>query len=239
MSFVLRNVILFSKKPKVLVRGPRWLLKKAMAECHFEREKKTDVGFVVSLTGASREDVLRYWEESPGVPWPLLYVIARVCKPSVVVETGVAGGRSSFSILQALAENGQGRLHSIELGGTEKFESHGLTFHAPPDEEIGSLVPRGLRDRWDLILGDARKELPVLLSSLGAIDMFLHDSLHTEEHMRFEYETAWPFLREGGYLLSDDISFSFREFAVKVDRPYTCTRNIPRFGGIRKYEIDR
>jgi len=234
MSFVLRSLRLLSRKPKALVRGPRWLVKKAVAELLFEQQKTTEVELVSCLTRAGKDDVLRCWDEGREVPWPLLYAIARLSRPATVVETGVASGRSSFSILQALADNGEGLLYSIELGGAKKFDSSGLTFYAPPDEEVGSLVPRGLRDRWRLILGDAREELPLLLSQLGPIDVFLHDSLHTEEHMLFEYQTAWPNLREGGYLLSDDITFSFREFAVKAHRPYTCTGNIPRFGAIRK-----
>jgi len=213
---------------------PRWVLKKVVAEWHFERENTTELQFVLSLTGASREDTLSYWRESEGVPWPLLYVMVRVSKPDIVVDSGVHRGRSSFSILQALAENDQGSLYSVELGGGKKIDTYGQTYHTLADDEIGSLVPAGLRNRWHLILGDAREELPVLLSALGAIDVFFHDSLHTEEHMMFEYETAWPYLRKDGYLLSDDISFSFREFASRVNKPYICTGNIPRFGGIRK-----
>jgi len=234
MSFLLHNLMLFSRRPRIVLRGPRWLLRKAMGEMRFEFEKKTESEFVVSLTGTDPETVSEYWEEGNLLPWPLLYAVVRVSRPSVVVETGVASGRSALSILQAMANNDQGVLYSIELGGAHSFDSDGLVFDAPPDEDVGSLVPEGLRDRWHLILGDAREELPALLAHLDVIDIFLHDSLHTEEHMLFEYETAWPHLREGGYLLSDDITFSFREFAVKAHRPYTCTGDIPRFGAIRK-----
>ena len=252
IRFLLLELRAFCRKPKVLKRGPRWLLKKATSEWHYERKKTTEIEFVLSLTGASREDVLRYWEESKSkdLPWPLLYVIARVSKPNIVVETGVETGRSSFSILQALADNGQGVLYSIELGGAQEFDSDGLTFYAIPDKVVGSLVPARLRNRWRLILGDAREELLPLLRKLGAIDVFLHDSLHTEEHALFELQSAWPFLRETGYLLADDISYSFREFASQVNKAYICT-NLPgdrqyvglaapppgkigRFGGVRK-----
>lgn len=252
IRFLLLELRAFCRKPEVLERGPRWLLKKATTEWHYERKKTTEIEFILSLTGASREDVLRYWEESKSkdLPWPLLYVIARVSKPNIVVETGVETGRSSFSILQALADNGQGLLYSIELGGGKTFESDGLTFNALSDDKVGSLVPAGLRNRWYLVFGDAREEVLPLLRELGAIDIFLHDSLHTDQHTLFEFQSAWPFLRETGYLLADDIGSSFREFACQVNKAYICTNlpydhqyigldapprsGISRFGGVRK-----
>lgn len=47
--------------------------------------------------------------------------------------------------------------------------------------------------------------LPELLSEVGEIDLFVHDSLHTYRNMRFEFEAAWPSLRPGGILISDDV----------------------------------
>ena len=55
-----------------------------------------------------------------------------------------------------------------------------------------------------LHLGDAREILPQTLKHLGSLVVFIHDSLHTYEHMKFEYEQAYPYLRPGGILLSDD-----------------------------------
>ena len=45
----------------------------------------------------------------------LLYSIIRYQKPISVVETGVASGASSYSILQAMKRNGFGKLYSIDL----------------------------------------------------------------------------------------------------------------------------
>ena len=54
-------------------------------------------------------------------------------------------------------------------------------------------------------MGKAEELLPPLLEELGAIDLFLHDSLHTYEHMLFEFRTAWPHLNSGGLLLAHDV----------------------------------
>lgn len=141
----------------------------------------------------------------------LQYALIRAVRPEVLVETGVANGFSTAYALRALDRNSCGRLYSIDIDHRE-FVPHG--------EEVGWVVPTRLRERWDLHLGDARDLLPPLLDELGRIDVFVHDSLHTYEHMRFEYETACPHLRPGGYLVSDDVLWNdaFPEFATSVPR---------------------
>lgn len=53
---------------------------------------------------------------------------------------------------------------------------------------------------------------------LGEVDLFIHDSLHTYEVMRAEYELAWPHLDRGRVLASDDVNFNkaFLEFSHEV-----------------------
>jgi predicted O-methyltransferase YrrM len=54
-----------------------------------------------------------------------------------------------------------------------------------------------------------------LLDELGEIDFFIHDSEHSYECMTFEYQQAWKYLKPGGLLVSDDISWnaSFDDFS--------------------------
>ena len=68
-------------------------------------------------------------------------------------------------------------------------------------------------------LGDAKVELPKLLEELGRVDFFHHDSMHTYEHMTFEFETVWPYLRAGGVLASDDVDWNdaFADFCRRKD----------------------
>ncbi len=72
--------------------------------------------------------------------------------------------------------------------------------------------------RWTLHIGDTRELLPPLLERLGTVDLFIHDSLHTYDHMMFEFECAWPHIRPGGFLIADDALWnkSFDEFARHV-----------------------
>jgi hypothetical protein len=122
-----------------------------------------------------------------------IYLLVRAMRPSVVVETGVCYGASSAYILEALRHNEHGVLYSIDLGNS-------------PDEPPNDFFVRpALKSAWRLIIGDSRRELPPLLVRLGRIDLFHHDSLHTYEHMMWEYETAFPYLASDGVLSSHDV----------------------------------
>lgn len=124
------------------------------------------------------------------------YALIKLLKPEVVVETGVGAGVSSWTILQAMDENGSGRLVSIDLPtpNTELLP------------EVGYLVPKELRHRWDLRTGPSQKLLPQTLKELSNIDIFQHDSRHSYSNQLREYQTAWPFINDGGLLVSDDVS---------------------------------
>jgi hypothetical protein len=116
--------------------------------------------------------------------------------PLAVVETGVARGITSRVVLERIRQNGDGRLWSIDLPAVN---------HPGFAGEIGYAVPPEIRDPWTLIEGSSRHKLSPLLKTLGTIDLFVHDSLHSERNMRFELSRAWPALRVGGAAVVDDV----------------------------------
>jgi len=150
-----------------------------------------------------------------------LYFLVRLIKPEKIVETGVHRGVSSLFILQALHDNNKGKLYSIDLPMSEyKQDNSDMTKSTLPIEKIGTCVPKNLRSRWELIFGDSKEKLPKLLQELSEIDVFLHDSKHTYEHMKWEYETAWGFIKKNGCLISDDTNWSkgaFEKFAKTMN----------------------
>jgi predicted O-methyltransferase YrrM len=138
------------------------------------------------------------------------YLVCRILRPTLVIETGVAYGLSSAFILKALSVNGSGTLHSIDLPPLGDAADH-----------VGLLVVEDLRQRWQLHRGTSRDHLPALIDQ-HQVDVFLHDSLHTYRTMRWEFGVAWPGLREGGVLLSDDIQGN-RAFAeVRPKATFSC-----------------
>ena len=141
----------------------------------------------------------------------ILYACVRSIKPNVMVETGVAGGSTSYLILSAMKKNGKGNLTSIDIDNP--------IWHDHQNYQVGWLVPEELRKNWNLVIGDSKKELPTLTKSLNQVDIFFHDSDHSYEHMMFEFNTVWPFLSPDKMILADDINLnsSFEKFSSKND----------------------
>ncbi len=133
-----------------------------------------------------------------------IWCLTRHLRPTNVVETGVAHGFTSRFILEALERNGNGHLSSIDLPPIERF------WHS----EVGAAVGDRFADRWSYIKGSSRLRLPTLLSQLGEVDIFIHDSLHSERNVRFELDRAWAKVRPGGVLVVDDVdaNWGFRSF---------------------------
>jgi len=124
-----------------------------------------------------------------------LWCLVRHTKPTRVVETGVARGINSRVMLEALEANGAGHLYSIDLPPVlEEWRT-----------QSRAAVPTGLRSRWTYLTGSSRRHLPRLAADLGALDLFVHDSLHSAANMRFEMTTMWPLLAHGGALVADDV----------------------------------
>ncbi|MGB8522233.1 MAG: class I SAM-dependent methyltransferase [Candidatus Acidiferrales bacterium] len=140
------------------------------------------------------------------------YAVIRAAKPDCVLETGIANGVSSAYLLLAMERNQKGALCSIDVNDGS---------YLPSGKQVGWVVPTWLKERWTVRLGDARELLPRVLAELKSLDVFIHDSMHTYEHMKFEYEQAYPYLRQDGILISDDALWNtaFKEFADSVGTP--------------------
>ena len=124
-----------------------------------------------------------------------IYCLVRHGRFAKVVETGVAHGFTTRFILEALARNERGHLWSIDR---------------PPLDpamrgRVGAVARPRAGDNWTLIRNSSRRALPGLLRKIGPIDLFVHDSLHTERNVLFELREAWPALKPGGVAVIDDI----------------------------------
>jgi predicted O-methyltransferase YrrM len=171
----------------------------------FVSEISSDSRFLKQLTDRRNSAVARgHGSWGWGISATLgiaLYAICRIQRPQTVVETGVSAGVSSSYILRALEENQGGELYSIDL-----------------QERSGWLIPDQLRPRWKFVRGEIRTRLPALLDQVGQLDVFFHDSEHTYQNMRWEYQMSWGHLKSGGLLLSHNVDFNnaFPDFCKKV-----------------------
>ena len=161
-----------------------------------------------------------------------LYALCKIIKPKIIIETGVAYGLSTAYILQALYENKSGTLYSID-SEFRPWESEFM---------IGAAIPDELKKHWKFVKGSSTKKLNNLLESVGKIDIFLHDSMHTYKNMLFEFQNAWPYIKRDGFLLSDDVleNNSFLEFyeSKKLEPILLSTLSKKHvFGILKKHDV--
>jgi len=133
------------------------------------------------------------------------YVLARVVRPRLIVETGTHDGLGSAVLARALERNAldgvEGRLISIDV-----------------DPNAGWLVPDDLRDRYEQRFDDSIAELERLGST--RIDLAILDSDHSFAHERRELELVASLASEGGIVVSDNpTSGAFADFCA--------ARNVP------------
>jgi predicted O-methyltransferase YrrM len=118
------------------------------------------------------------------------YVLARLSRPRLAIETGVHDGLGTAILGRALARNTAGG-HPGRL----------LSFDVNAD--CGWLVEPRLAGDHRIVIGDARKTLPEAIKD-EPVDFFIHDSLHTYEHETFEFERIAERAAPGAVLLSDN-----------------------------------
>jgi len=138
-----------------------------------------------------------------------VYALVRLVQPSVIVETGGTPGKSSAFITRALQRNQKGHLHTIDLPPVEtdkKIRSGQMHALRPQGVRSNWCVPGSLQGYQTLLEGCSETVLPHVLFELGEIPMFIHDSDHSYENMRWELEAAFPFVPDRGLFWSDDIT---------------------------------
>jgi hypothetical protein len=150
----------------------------------------------------------QWWNDGDAAFTRAIWCLTRHLKPKKIVETGVAHGVTSRCVLEAMGRNEDGHLWSIDLPPVERFWR----------QQVGAAVGDQFADRWTYISGSSRRRLPALLSSLGEIDLFIHDSLHSERNVRFELDRVWGVVAPNGAVVVDDVdaNWGFRSFSQAV-----------------------
>ncbi|MDD5130369.1 MAG: class I SAM-dependent methyltransferase [Candidatus Omnitrophica bacterium] len=155
-----------------------------------------------------------------------LYLLVKIIKPKVIIETGSNIGFSSSFIALAVKENNNNcKFYTIDP--YLDYEWKTMSFYEHNDvrkqkinfsKVIGrcaplAIVPEDLKKHIILKSGYSRDVLPGILKENEVIDIFFHDSDHGYRNMIWECACALPQVRLGGYVLVHDINLNlaFRE----------------------------
>jgi predicted O-methyltransferase YrrM len=138
----------------------------------------------------------------------LLYWSAEYLGASRVIETGVAYGWSSLTLLLSLSNRKGSMLISTDMPYQELNN----------DSYVGCVVPEYLRSMWQLLRVADYLGLPRALKAFSEIDMCHYDSDKSYDGMMWAYPRLWAALRPGGFFISDDIgdNIAFLNFSRKV-----------------------
>jgi hypothetical protein len=139
------------------------------------------------------------------------YAVVRHTKPQFVVETGTADGLGTAVLARGLQRNGGGAVLTVDvLAGA------------------GHLLDHDLRQSVRLERVDEQKPLETLLTD-ERVDLFLHDSLHTPEHERWELTCALRHAGDRIVLMSDNSHLTdvLAEIAGEQGMSYAFWREQP------------
>lgn len=137
------------------------------------------------------------------------YAVTRATHPEHVVETGTDKGLGTCVFAAALLRNGHGRLTTMDVN---------------PDS--GYLVTGKYAEVVDRALGDS---VELLRNGDSEVDLFIHDSLHTDEHETAEFEAVAPRLSPTAVVLSDNShdSDALPRWAEATGRNFLYFREVP------------
>lgn len=162
----------------------------------------------------------------------LLYFLTRKVIPKVILETGVAAGWSSFTLLSAVDKN---KNNAILLSSDLPY------FRIrKPEQYIGILVPEELRGKhWKLEIRGDDLNLLKLISEETKLQLVHYDRDKRKMGREKFLNTISKSLDNDSILVMDDIqnNLAFKEYVSKANLPYVVIKSEEKFVGIIFYGV--
>jgi len=156
----------------------------------------------------------------------LIYQILESLNAKNVIETGVAYGWSSLSILCFFDNRDSCRLWSIDKPYVGIDNSNW----------VGCAVPKELHKNWSLLRMADTEGIPKATNLSKHTDFIHYDSDKSIEGRKFAYPRLFDNLRNGGILISDDISdnVGFKRFCEEMNLNPLIIKDGNKYQGIIK-----
>lgn len=154
----------------------------------------------------------------------LLYYLCEISNASNVIETGVAYGWSSLSILLSINKRPSGKLISTDMPYAKMNN----------EDYVGCVVPNHLKKNWTLLRVPDNVGLPIALKEFDQIDLCHYDSDKSYKGRMWGYPKLWEKLKPGGIFVSDDIgdNIAFKEFCSTLNLEPIIVNENNRYVGI-------
>ena len=134
----------------------------------------------------------------------LNYSLAKNLKARNIIETGVAYGWSSLSLLTYIKDYDEGYLTSIDMPfwGTKH------------EDKIGCVIPQEMRNKWRLIRLPDRDSIPKFVRQKSSFDLCHYDSDKSYNGKMWALPKLWRMIKKRGVLICDDINdnLAFKHF---------------------------
>jgi predicted O-methyltransferase YrrM len=121
----------------------------------------------------------------------VLYALVRYARPRTIIEFSTGSGYSTSFIALALARNGAGRVHSVDLDPAAQAAAARWLDHL------------GVRDAVSLHLGDCRELVPRMLHD--EVDLLFVDTLHSFAMAEWYLTEVVPHLRPDSLVHIHDV----------------------------------
>jgi hypothetical protein len=137
------------------------------------------------------------------------YAVIRALQPKHVVETGTDKGLGAVVVAAALLRNGHGNLTTMDV-----------------NPAAGYLVSGCFQEVVSVVIGDSITSISALPKD---VELFIHDSDHSAEYERQEYDSIAPKLLKGAKVLSDNAhaSDALDSWASETHRDFLYFQEVP------------
>lgn len=141
------------------------------------------------------------------------YVLTRILKPKIIIETGVHQGVGACVLTSALIKN------SFE-GSIGKYIGIDI------DRNAGRLLTTPYSEFGTVLYGNSIDCLNALEES---IDLFINDSDHNPEYEKLEYQAIVRKISDNGIILGDNchVSSALQKFSQNNNRNFLFFKEIP------------
>ena len=157
----------------------------------------------------------------------LIYAATLLSKASTAIETGVAYGWSSLSILAGLNKDPASLLVSVDMPYPKMNN----------EDYVGIVIPKPLKKNWYLIRQPDRNGIIQAIQKINRpIDICHYDSDKSYYGRSYAYPLLWAVLKKGGVFISDDIqdNLAFKNFVESKKLTFSITEYKGKYIGITR-----